>query len=470
MIIYFAKALKESLIPIAILIFANGFRFDFRDGNFFSNMLPLLIVVVLLVSSLLRGILRWWTFSYWFEERELRVQYGLFVKKKRFIPYDRIQSLNYKEGIFHRLFGLVQVTVETAGNKAGKAEAELIAITKSEAQRIEDETHKKHHQTEVIEESIENQSRIIHQMTTKNIFIVATTSGGVGVIVAGVFALVSQFAEFIPYEWLYEEMAYLFRFGVLLFAFLAFLGLLFAWMASVMMTFINYYNFTVLVENERIIITRGLLEKKRSTIPLNRVQAIKMMENPIRQIFGYVTVIVESAGGSFSGEKDKTIVLFPLIKKKKVVEPLQALFPHLQFAMHEGIKPPERARPFFYRIQFLPLIPIVGVFGYFFFPYGLLMILLVVPIYLVGRWRFATARFEVTAQQLTIVSRFISKVTFIAERKRIQIVEQRQSYFQKRKDVATAKIVVMSGEGGASAKAYNMEARKIDELMDWYEN
>ena len=40
---------------------------------------------------------------YWFEDSELRVEYGLFVKKKRYIPFDRIQSLNYKEGIFHQI-------------------------------------------------------------------------------------------------------------------------------------------------------------------------------------------------------------------------------------------------------------------------------------------------------------------------------------------------------------------------------
>ena len=40
-----------------------------------------------------------------------------YLLKKRYIPFERIQSLNYNEGVFHRIFGLVKVQVETAGSK-----------------------------------------------------------------------------------------------------------------------------------------------------------------------------------------------------------------------------------------------------------------------------------------------------------------------------------------------------------------
>lgn len=143
-IINCAKALKDSLIPIVIIVVANGFNFslNFRDERFFQSMIPLIILSAIILFSFFNGIIKWWTFTYWFEDNELRVQHGLFIKKKRFIPYDRIQSLNYKEGIFHRIFGLVQVSVETAGNKSGKAEAELTAITREAADFIENETKK----------------------------------------------------------------------------------------------------------------------------------------------------------------------------------------------------------------------------------------------------------------------------------------------------------------------------------------
>lgn len=138
-IINTVKALKDLLIPIIIIIAANGFNFnfDFRSEGFFGEMVPMLILCVLFIWTVFSGLIKWQTFVYWFEDNELRVEYGLFVKKKRYIPFDRIQNLNYKESIFHRIFKLVEVQVETAGSKNGKAEAELTAVTRAAADEIE---------------------------------------------------------------------------------------------------------------------------------------------------------------------------------------------------------------------------------------------------------------------------------------------------------------------------------------------
>ncbi|WP_332646334.1 PH domain-containing protein [Lysinibacillus sp. 54212] len=476
-LINFFKALKELLLPIIILFIANGFNFNLniRDKSFFSEMVPLIILLFVVIYTFFAGIIKWWTFKYWFEDSELRVEYGLLVRKKRYIPFDRIQSLNYKEGIFHRMFGLVQVTVETAGNKNGKPEAELTAITRNEADRIEQEMNRaKQKDVSLAEEAMEAVqqpvARVIHKMSPKDLVILATTSNSIGVVIAGVAAVFSQVAQYIPFEWVYEEFGHLVRFSAVFIALLVFMTFLFSWIVSVAITLINYFDFTVTEEQERIIITRGLLEKKRITIPLNRVQAIKIVENPFRQLFGLSTVVVENAGGGYSTGKEKKIVLFPLISKKRSIVPLQSLFPHYELNVmdKEMVRPPKKARAFFYRIDFLWLIPLIAIISYSAYPYGLLSLLIVVPVILLGIWQHRTARFIIQGNQLTIIYRHINRVTFIVEKKRIQIAQQSQTYFQKRKGLATARVVVMSGMTGAEAKAYYMEQRKIEEIMKWY--
>ena len=67
------------------------------------------------------------------------------------------------------------------------------------------------------------------------------------------------------------------------------------------------------LDKEDIVITRGLIEKKRATVPLNRVQSVRIIENPFRQLFGYANVVIDNAGGGL-GESAK-INLFPLVKK-----------------------------------------------------------------------------------------------------------------------------------------------------------
>ena len=114
--INFVKGLKELILPFIIIFGVN----IFRDGGVSSmfnqgwqGLIPIIIGSVVLVFLLVGGIIKWKRFVYWFEDGELRIEYGLFVKKKRYIPFDRIQSLNYTEGIFHRPLGLVKVKVET---------------------------------------------------------------------------------------------------------------------------------------------------------------------------------------------------------------------------------------------------------------------------------------------------------------------------------------------------------------------
>ena len=53
-----------------------------------------------------------------------------------------------------------------------------------------------------------------------------------------------------------------------------------------------------------------LLEKKRMTVPLNRVQSVRIIENPVRQLFGYAAVVIDSAGGG--GVKVRKSIYFLL--------------------------------------------------------------------------------------------------------------------------------------------------------------
>lgn len=470
------KALKDLLVPIAIIIVANGFNFnfDYRSKDFLGEMVPLMILSVVLLWTIINGGIKWWTFVYWFEDSELRVEYGLFVKKKRYIPFERIQNLNYKESIFHRIFKLVEVQIETAGSKNGKPEAELTAVTRAEADEIEIQMKYAKKQQALIDENeqpiIEKvPSTVVHKMQIPELLLLATTSSGMGVVLAGVFAVVSQFAEFIPFDVIYDEMAFLMKYSFIVVAIIIALVLLLTWVISVVFTCLNYFNFTVSKEQERLIITRGLIEKKRVTIPLNRVQAIKIVENPFQQLLGLASVAVESAGGGFSGEASKKIILFPLIAKKELLTPLGELFQDYDFTLSSHVKPPKKAQPFFYRINFIWFVPLVGLISYFFYPYGLLSLLLIVPIILLGRWQFKTAGYTLYDNQITIVSRMISRVTFFAVKKRIQVTQGRQSYFQKQRAIGSAKIVVMSGMTGASATVRHIDQQEVEKILCWYE-
>ncbi|MHA6259830.1 PH domain-containing protein [Sporosarcina sp. CAU 1771] len=471
------KTLKEMIIPLLVLVFANGFK-DTGSGKWYFEYLTFIIFGVLILTFFISGIIKWKRFVYWFEEDELRIEYGLFVKKKRYIPFDRIQSLDYTEGILHRPLKLVKVKVETAGNTASlKSEAELTAITKEDAKRIETviAEAKKRRITVPIEENEEMdmmvevevpRSKSVFTMSIKDLLILATTSGGIGLILSGAFIFIMQFGDLLPYETVYDEFARFVKFGVFIVVIAALFGLIIVWGISVAMTFLSYYGFKVSLEEEDLVITKGLIEKKRATVPLNRIQGIRIIENPFRQFFGYATVVIDNAGGGLG--EDARITLLPLVKREKVIEPLKEIFPDFLFEDPVN-KLPSKGKRYYYRIYFIWMVPLFGAVSYFFFPYGLLSFLVLPLVVLLGLWQHRSAAYTLTNQQLTMRFRQFSLQTVYVMKKRIQSMEMKQNYFHKKKGVATLSARIKSGASMFNAQVSHMEESEAERILGWYE-
>lgn len=474
-VINFVKVLKDMILPLIVVVAVNGFGGSNESGGW-SSYITTGIYAVVLIFLLVSGIIQWKRFRYWFEEEELRIEYGLFVKKKRYIPFERIQSLNYTEGIFHRPFGLVKVKVETAGGGLTKeADAELTAISKKAADQIKKEMlQAKNKMPEDLGEStpetetiVKEKTRPFFKMSTKDLFVLASTSGGVGVFFSGLAVFMSQFSNVIPYEMIYDEIVVFIRFGVLIIALIVFLVLLVAWIVSVAITFFNYYDFTISVEDDEIIITRGLLEKKKITLPLSRIQGIRIVENPLRQLTGYATVIVDSAGGAL-GDKEVQIRLLPLIKKSKINSILEQVFTNLHLSP-EFTHVPNKSRRFFYRLDFLWIVPVCAVVIYFFYPYGLMSLILLPISYFFGMWQHKTAGYAIEDHQLIIRYRVFSRNTVWMEKRRIQSITERATYFQKRKNVSTIMTTIKSGVGGATSTVPHLDKVDAEKILNWYE-
>lgn len=480
-----AKTLKDLIGPFIILVFVNGFKGE-STAPWYIQYWTLLLFGVLIVFTLVSGIVKWRRFDYWFEDQELRIVSGLFVRKKRYIPFDRIQSLDYTEGIFHRPFQLVKVKIETAGSSSGKdAEAELTAITKEAAEQIEREIQQAKkvkiigpmpdlsdqeewqlfRETEEEIQTVHQPAPVIFSMTTGDLLMLATTSGGIGVILSGALVFLSQIEELIPYDWLFGELESFIRIGVFVITILIVLGFLIVWLLSVAMTFLANYDFKVMLEKDDLIITRGLLEKKRVTVPLKRVQNITIAENPLRQLFGYGAVIINSAGGVGEGSRIK---LFPLAKRNRIIEPLQELFPNIDFSEPKE-KIGSRGKRFYYRFKLLVTLIPIAIVSYNFFPYGLLTLLLLPLVGLLGIWQYNTAAYTILPKQLTMRFRAISRQTVFTEKNRIQSMEVVQNYFHRRKRVATITANVKSGMTLDAPAIRHMPQEDAEKFLSWYE-
>ena len=137
------KQLKDAILPIILVIIVGN--------KTISSMWDIAVPFAIIIYTIVIGIVSWIRFTYRLEEGELRIEYGVFVRKKRYIPFERIQGISISQGFLQRMFGVVKVNVETAGNQLGEAEAVLTAVTREEAKQLQRLIQKSKEKTGAIE-------------------------------------------------------------------------------------------------------------------------------------------------------------------------------------------------------------------------------------------------------------------------------------------------------------------------------
>ena len=467
--------IKNFIIPFFVLIFVNS--------NSSIRFYAFIILGVLLLWKAVSTVLAWRRFTYRMEDDEFRVESGVITKKKKYISLERIQTVNTSEGIFQRIFGLVRVQIETAGGTDGP-EVSLTAITKAEAEQLKQSIFnrkKSLQQEEMVDENgdlphdpltaqqpVEKEINISYRMGIPELLLAATTSSGIGVIISGCLAIYTQIDEILPLDGFLKRFSFLSHASVEIYAILIFIAVLIAWILSVGVTALQYANFNAKRKGKDIIITRGLIERHQMTIPLARIQAVKIKENILREPFGFATVMLVSAGGSIT-EKETSSVLFPLIRKKKINELLTQFTDQHQLAPESELKkvPRRSLKRYLISYGFVPLL--VGVvLSVRFPPWGYLALIPLPFALFFGYLAYKQSGYVIKDQLIQLTTRGIGKTTGIVLRKRMQNYTMTQSYFQKKGRVASIHTFVKSSALLDSFGVHHLEEEDAARVCDWY--
>ena len=457
----FLKQLRELLIPFVLFLFIGG-----RGDDTFFQKIYFLGIGGIIIFLFITGILSWYRFTYRVENRELRIEYGIFVRKKRYIPQERIQTIDVSAGVIQRLFHLVKVQVETAGG-GNDADAILTAITASEAEELKSVLLNPSTDNENVDDAGGKKEEIYFKLARKDLLVAASTSGGIGVVLSAALAFLVQFDELIPYEALFKEFEKVVRFGFVFFMLVAVIVLLASWLIAIAGTVLKYANFTVIKKGDELMISRGLLEKRHLTIPLQRIQAIRISENLIRQPLGLATVYVESAGSSSGKEDDFSTMLFPVVKKSSIESLIGMFAPEYQ-CEQEIHRVPFRALHRYLIRSIIPVIPLVVVAVIFLRPWGYFSLLLIITSVIIGYIQYRDAGWAISDNQLLLRFRKINKVTILVQKKRIQALERNYSFFQKRKGLCNIQASIKASMTGKHFRVVDVDKESCLRIEQWF--
>src|SRR5215211_4522201 len=445
------------LFPGIVLLLSQGFSL---------RMVVLFLLVILVGAALaaLWGFLSWRATTYAVTDNSFRLRQGVFQKNERTIPLEHVQSVDSVQGIIQRVFGVVEVRIETAGGGGSEPDASLAALDWDAAQTLRRE----------IEGSKRERSEqttgptILRRLSTRDLLLAGATSGQIG-LAFSVLAIGFQFLDnFFPEDLARRLVETLSPNWLMVVLILVPAGALLAWLLAIAGAVLAYSGFTLSREGDFLYIKRGLLERREATIPLSRIQAIRISEGLLRQPFGLASLRVESAG--YGEDAGVSTMLFPLLLRNEVEELLAAAAP--EFAGAPAIEPlPRRSRRrYVFRSTFLCMIIAIAAalvsFLVFQSALGLLGIFLIPPAAAYGWLCYRDAGWAFEEDRLVVRHRSLGRKTAIAPQGHLQSRGVVSSPFQRRVRLATFLAEVASGSGGSVLRVKDLDGRAARALVD----
>lgn len=477
----FLRTLRELLIPIIIVAFFGG---SGQEGGLFSSPVYL---GGMLSFLLLTGVVQWYRYTYRVEDDELRIEYGVLVRKRSFIPRHRIQVIDISSGVLQRMFGLVSLNVQTAGGSTPGAT--INALTREEAQWIKETLSRDDEEEQTEEESIaetngeealdaaatdeitakekpkSEASQPEYRLSWNRLLVAGTTSGSFGIALSIVGTIFAQANTVIDENAVVNFIQDFVDSSVVFFSMLIAGLILLAWLLSIIGTILANANFELFKRKKEIIISRGLFEKKQITIPYSRIQAVRIKEGIVRQPLGYCSLYVDSAG--FGQESGESTVLFPLLPRRDAEDFLKVMVP--EYAREIQVeRPPLRALRRYILRSLLPIFALIGA-SYWLLPVGHWSLLLLPAGVLLGYMRFNAAAAGHDDDTITITYRGLAKTTALVKRYRIQSISGWANWFQRRRGLQSLSVNIASSDTGASFNALDLEEKTALNFVEWAE-
>lgn len=294
---------RQFLLPLlAVLVF--GARGEAR-----WHLLAGAVAITALVAA---SIWRYLTYRYRIGTDSLFVRSGLFERSLRQIPFSRIHDVGLHQTLLHRLCGVAEVRLESAGGD--RTEARMQVLRYAEALALERVIRRRSQDHDVPAQGAATaadtnpaHTQTLLALSTGEVIRLGLISNRGMVVVAGAFALAWQiipeglsdgafrsaarelfgYAGGLSGGWIGMSLAA----ATLIALVLALVRAL-----SVLLALVQYHGFRLDEhDGRRLTVERGLFTRRRNSVPRRRIQAWTLTEGVLHRLFGRRSLGVDTA-------------------------------------------------------------------------------------------------------------------------------------------------------------------------------
>lgn len=341
------QQLKQFIVPlVALLVFGRG-----NPDRYGNELWPLIGVGVLVVVSLWR----YATYRYGVHGDSLVVRSGMFERSLRVIPFARIHNVALQQSLLHRMFGVAEVRLESAGGS--KPEAQMRVLKLSDAIALETLVRRRGAAMSATTDDDRAEQADLPQpllsLPIGEVLRLGLVSNRGLVLVGAAFAAAMQFnRRLIPN--LFEQWGEaLFGWagqqhfgpaGVALTALSLFALLVLALrLLSMLLALAQYHGFRLSEHGHRLTIERGLLARWRTSASRRRIQAWTLRESLMHRLLKRRSLEVDTAVAEDDNQQRALRELAPIATPDACATLIEHLLPHGEWSRLEWRPLPVRS-------------------------------------------------------------------------------------------------------------------------------
>jgi putative membrane protein len=455
------KLAKDMLIPAVVVLFTAG-----RSDTWQT------IGLILFVPYVLAAIVRYVSFRYRYDEHELVLRSGVFMRNERHIPYTRIQNLDAIQNVLHRMFGVVTVRLDTGAGKEPEGTFSVLPLAALEEMRrrvFVGRAATMEGQADATAPAVTEPGRVtLLTIPPRRLLVAGLIENRGMVLIAAALGVVYELGLM---DGLFDRLfgdrtagrgairrlaAAIFGRGTIPWTQVAIIGAIFIGalaairVLSMVWALVRLYGFTLTRAGEDLRAEYGLLTRVVATIPMRRIQTVTIFEGPWHQIGRLAAVRVRTASGQHESSGSEREWIAPILPREATRALLQTLLPEVavddvvwQPVHPRGVVRATRLAVFFAVVAAALFVRLLGWWDL------LLMAVLIAWAAIAARQHVRRLSWAIAGDAVIVRGGWIWRHTSVARFTRIQGVRLAESPFDRRHRMASIHVdTAGAGSGG----------------------
>ncbi len=425
------------------------------------------IAVALAVLLMVATFLSFYFFQYRLTDDHIEIRSGVFAKKHLNLPFSRIQNVKLEQPLYYRPFGFTCLALDTAGST--KQEAKVVALKVDFAEQLKKEILASHHievnlsaQVKVSQGSqhrcVDNEI-LLNTRSVKDLVIHGVTNNRIWLFLGALAPFFDDMGQYalVFFNELGIDIEKLLTFAdkpwwqIGLYALtLTLLCMLVIALFSIAGSIMSFYGYTLTKVTDRYIRRSGLLTKHEVTMRLARLQMVVRQQDWLDLLLKRINLTFEQSHANVqnmqAGAQHNKIIV-PSVKTDECQALIDEVYPNNQLmSLHyQGISKHFLLRYIGYLL--LPMFILVAGLCVIeaktaFLPY-ILSLFAFISLMIFCRWlRWG---FAADKDYIYIRKGMFGVNYYCFPRYKIQQTRFKQSWFLKRKQLASVRLVLASG-------------------------